>query len=283
MVSKTVYVKAALFIIFLFLAGLSLLIFFVGGVVGFLLTRNYLLFLGGLFYFFIFLFLAFITRKLEPAWEEVQAVLGFKPKPKTTKEALKETLPLFAILILSIVIGLLLEWYFILFPAAISKELAHEMLGSILTIDGILLGFYGVILAQFLWAIHSKGNLIYEQMIANRTDNDVTARLSEESSRLGKDRIFVVIGIFYAAMPILASFLLCFIKLSLTEGSGTISPRTVMYDPTMALITGIILLVIMSLAINLLPKKGKWPAQVTVSPNGGEVDGIRMVKKRGIC
>ena len=87
MPSKTVYVKAALFLIFLFLTGLSLLGFFIGGVVGFLLTRDYLLFLGGLFYFVIFLFLAFITRKLEPAWEEAQAALGLKPKPKTTREA----------------------------------------------------------------------------------------------------------------------------------------------------------------------------------------------------
>jgi hypothetical protein len=266
MVPKIVYVKAVLFFIILFIAGLNLLIFFFGGVVGSLLTKNYLLFLGGLFYFFIFLVMAFIAKRLEPAWEEVQARLGLKPKPKTIREGLKETLPLVAIYLVAIANGILVDWYFGLFPSVISKELAREIVRSILTIDGILLGFYGVILAQFLWAIHSKGNLIYEQMIACRTDNDVIAHLNEEASRLGKDRLLVVTGMFYAAMPILASFLLCLTKLPLTEGNDTISPRTVMYDPVTALITGIILLVIVALAANLLPKRVQWPAQVEASP-----------------
>jgi hypothetical protein len=267
MVSKAVYVKATLFLILLFLAGLSLLVFFFVGVVGALITGSYLLFLGGLFYFFVFIVLTFIVRKLEPAWEEVQARLGFKEKPKTTKEALKESLPYFGILIVAFAVYGILEWYFNLFPPTISKELAGEMVRSILTIDGILLGFYGVILAQFLWAIHSKGNLIYEQMITHKTDNDVIVHLIEESNRLNKDRLWVVVSMFYAAMPILASFLLCLTKLPLTEGSGigndTIAVRTVMYDPTAALIAGIILVVFVSLATNLLPRRGRWPAEVT--------------------
>jgi len=266
MVSKTVYIKAAIFLIVLFLAGLNLLSFFFVGVVGSLLTRNYLLFLVGLLYFFIFLVLMFIARKLEPAWEEFQAVLGFKPKKKTTKEALKESLPLFAILVLAIVVHVTLELYFTQLPSAISKELAHEILRSLLTIDGILLGFYGVILAQFLWAIHSKGNLIYEQMIVHRTDNDVTVRLNEECRRLGKDRLWVIIGMFYATTPILASFLLTLTKMPLTEGTGTIAVRTVMYDPISTMIVGIILLIAISLMINLLPRRGRWPADAAPIP-----------------
>ena len=154
-----------------------------------------------------------------------------------------------------------MEWYFSLFSASISKVSAHEILGYILTIDGILLGFYGVILAQFLWAIHSKGNLIYEQMIANKTDDDVSTHLNEELSKLGKDRIWVIVGMFYATMPILASFLLCLTKLPLTEGNDTVSPRIVLYDPVTTLVVGIVLLVCIALMTNLLPKKGKWPAR----------------------
>ena len=269
MVSKTVYLKATLFLIFLFLAGLSLLAFFLGGLVGALMAGSFPLFLGGLFWFAIFIVFILVARKLEPAWEEVQARLGAKPKPKTTKEALKESLPFFGIVILALVVSVVLERYFDLFPPVISKELAREMLRSILTIDGILLGLYGVILAQFLWAIHSKGNLIYEQMITYRENNDVTAHLNEELNRLNKDRLGVVVGMFYAAMPILGSFLLCLAKLPLTEGSGmgndTIAIRTTLYDPTFALIVGIILLVGVSLATNLLPRKGRWPATATTA------------------
>jgi len=263
MVSKTVYIKAALFLILLFLAGLSLLGFFFFGI-GVFITGDYLLFFGGLFYLVIFIILMSAVRKLEPAWEEVQAHFGFKPKPKTAKEAFRESLPMFGLFILSFVVYGLMELYFNQFPAIISKELAGKMINSILTIDGILLGLYGVILAQFLWAIHSKGNLIYEQMIIYRTENnnDVIARLSEESNRLNKNRIWVIIGMFYAAMPILASFLLCLTKLPLIEGNGTIAVRTVMFDPIVALIVGIALVVAVSLATNLLPRRDKWPIEV---------------------
>lgn len=267
MVSKKVYIKAVFFIIFLFVAGLNLLVFFFGGVIGSLMTGNYLLFLGGLFYLFLFFVFMFIVRKLEPAWEEAQARLGFKPKPKTTKEAFKESLPTFGIIIVAFVVAFGLELYFNQFPPTISKELASEILRSTLTIDGILLGFYGVILAQFLWAIHSKGNLIYEQMITNTTNNDVIAYLNEDLDKLGKSRLWVIIGMFYSTMPILASFLLCFTKLPLTQGSDVgndmVAVRTVLYDPLSTTITGIILLVWVSLTTNLLPKKGILPARVT--------------------
>jgi hypothetical protein len=264
MTSKIVYIKAVLFFVFLFLAAINLMIFFFVGVIGSLVTGSYLLFLGGLFYFFIFVILTFIARKLEPAWEEAQAALGFKPKPKTTKEAIKETAPSLALLLVSFIVYCGIEWYFTQFPSSITSKLAHEMLGSILTIDGILLGFYGVVLAQFLWAIHSKGNIIYEQLIANKDDECVVNSLIEDLSRLSKQRSAVIIGMFYAAMPILASFLLCLMKLPLTNSSGLetelVYARTILYDPLASLVTGIILLVAVSLMANLLPKRGRWPA-----------------------
>jgi len=266
MVSKKVYLKAALFVILVFLAGLHLLIFFLVSIVGSLMTGSYLLFLGGLFFFLIFIVLMFIARKLEPAWDEVQARLGFKPKPKSTKEALKESLPLFAILAVTFAIALILEWYFNEFPSSVNKELAREMLRSLMTIDGILLGFYGVILAHLLWAIHSKGNLIYELLISERVDRDVSAHLNEELNRLGRTRLGAVLSMFYALAPTLASFLLCLTKLPLTEGSGTIAVRSAMFDPVLAMITGIVLLVYMLLMNDLLPRKGKWPTEATPAP-----------------
>lgn len=263
MTAMKLYIKAALFLVFMFLAGISLLIFFIGGVIGSLVTGNYLLFLGGLFYFIIFIILTFIARKLEPAWEQLQSVLGFKPKPKTTREALKETAPTIALLIITISVYFGIDWYLTLYPSSINIGIAHEMLGSILTVDGILIGFNGVVLAQLLWAIHSKGNLIYEQMIKNRDQNYVVENLNEELNQLGRQRTVVISLMFYALMPILASFLLCLMKLPLTVaslGNQTISTRMVLYDPLAAMITGILLLAVVSLMANLLPKKGRWPA-----------------------
>jgi hypothetical protein len=265
MASLKIYVKAALFFVFLFLACVSWALFFLYGVVPSLTTGNYLLFLRGLVFLIMFVVFTFAGRKLEPAWEQVQSILGFKPKPKSTKEALKETAPTIALLIVALSVYAGIDWYFTLFPTSMSVDLAHEMLTSILTVDGILIGFNGVILAQLLWAIHSKGNLIYEQLISNRTHDDVVANLGEELNRLGRQRTVVIVGMFYAATPILASFLLCIMKLPLTAtsfGNDAVSPRMVLYDPLAAMITGIILLATVSLLANLLPKKGRWPANV---------------------
>lgn len=249
---KKIYVKAALFIILVLIAGFFLVIFFLAGVIGSLLTGDYTLFFGGVIFFILSMALAAAARKLESAWEEFERIRGIRPKKR--REAFRESLPLFGIIIFTIVFAWIFESYFVSFPPSINPDLAKEMLKAILTVDGILIGFYGVILAQVLWALHSRGNIIYEQMIEKREDKTIFQELKQEAERLGKSRIVTIGAVFYSMMPLLASILLCLSKMTLIGDTVQISTRELMFDPILAMIVGIVLLAFTMLHTNLLPK-----------------------------
>ena len=253
---RTIYVKAAFFIILVLVAGFFLVIFFLAGIIGALLTRDYTLLVGGVFFFILSMALTAVARKLEPAWEEFERIVGVRPR--TRREAIKETLPLFGIIVFTIAFAWIFESYFLSFPPTVSPSLAREMLKTILTLDGILIGFYGVILAQVLWAIHSKGNILYEQMIEKREDKNTLQELNKEVDRLGKTRMMAIGSVFYSMMPLLASILLCLSKLTLVEETVQTSTRELMFDPILAMIVGIVLLVFTMLQINLLPKVNRF-------------------------
>ena len=192
-----------------------------------------------------------VAKRFESAWEQFEQMRGIRPK--TTREAFKDSLPFVLMLLLVLVFAYVFETYFLSFPYTISPSLARDMLKSILTIDGILIGFYGVVLAQFLWAIHSKGNVIYEQMIAHGDDNDTIQKLNDEVRRLSRTRTATVGSVFFSMMPLLASILLCLNKLPMTESDNPIATKSLMFDPILALIAGIMLLSITTLQVRLLP------------------------------
>jgi len=248
---KTIYIKAAFYVVLMLVAGFFLVIFFIGGIVGAIITGDYALLAGGSLFFILFLLVGAIAKRFESAWEQFEQMKGIQPK--TTREAFKDSLPFVLILLLVLVFAYVFETYFLSFPLSISPSLAREMLKSILTIDGILIGFYGIILAQFLWAIHSKGNVIYEQMIVHRNDNDTMQNLNDEVRRLSRTKMVAIGSVFYSMMPLLASILLCLNKLPMTESNDPIATRTLILDPLLALIAGIMLLSITTLQISLLP------------------------------
>jgi len=192
-----------------------------------------------------------IAKKFETAWVEFERLMGIKQR--TRRESFKESLPLFLLIVIALIFAWILESYFLSFPTSISSELAKEMLKTILTIDGILIGFDGVVLAQLLWAIHSKGNIIYEKIIEKPKGQQTLHELKEELKRLGRKRIGIIISMFYSMMPILASILLSLNKLPLAYGLEEVSPRELLYDPLSGLMVGVIILVYVMLYTNLLP------------------------------
>jgi len=250
---RRVYLEAALFAILVLAAAFFLFLAFVGGIVGALLTGNYTLFAGGAFFFILFVATAAVAKKLEPSWQRFEEIRGIKPK--TTRESLKASFSFILIIVLALVLGLVYEEYFLSFPSTITSSLGQEMLKDILTIDGILMGLCGVVLAQFLWAIQSKGNMLYEQMILHRSDNAIITELNNELEKLSKTRLGAIASVFYSLMPLLASFLICLSKLPMTEETASLPPRALLFDPILALIAGAMLLTMTTLQVNLLPKK----------------------------
>jgi hypothetical protein len=249
---RAAYVKAVLYLILTLIAGFFLVIFFLGGIVGLLLTGDLTLLIGGIFFFALFLIVGTIAKKFEPAWKEFERIKGIRRK--TTREAFKESLPSFITIVLALIFAWIFESYFLSFPPNLSPDLAREMLKAILTIDGILIGFFGVVLAQLLWAVHSKGNVIYEQMLAYKEDATAIRELNDEVEILARTKRVIIVSFFYSMMPLLASILLCLSKLPLIDNMEPVSPRRLLFDPLLALIVGIILLAIITFQVDLLPQ-----------------------------
>jgi len=248
---KSIYLRAALFLVLVLVAGFFLVLFVLGGIIGSISTGDWEPLIGGAIYFVLFLIVMSIAKKFEKAWVEFERLIGIKQR--TRRENLKESLPLVLLIIIALFFAWILESYFLSFPTSISPELAREMLKTILTVDGILIGFDGVILAQLLWAIHSKGNIIYEKILENPEQKQTLHELKNELKRLGRKRLGVIISMFYSMMPLLASILLCLNKLPLAYGIKEVSPRELLYDPISGLIVGVIILVYVMLYTNLLP------------------------------
>jgi len=248
---RAIYLKAALYVVLMLVAGFFLVIFVLGGIFGSLLTGNLKPLFGGVVFFVLFIVVGSVAKKFETAWEEFERLRGIRQR--TMRESFKESLPLFLMIMFTLVFAWIFESYFLSFPPSISPELAREMLKTILTVDGILIGFDGVVLAQLLWAIHSKGNIIYERIIEQIEEQETLHELKEAVKRLGRKRLGVIASIFYSMMPLLASILLSLHRLPLAYGLEQVSPRTLLFDPLLGLIMGVILLVLVMLQTNLLP------------------------------
>ena len=258
--SKTkVYSKAILFIVLTLTAGFFLLVALFSGIIEAFSTGNYLFIAGGIFYFALFLVIMFIARKFEPDYRKFEELRGINRK--TPRESLKDGLPILTVIISGLILAAIFEQYFLNFPSQIYGSLGKEILNSILTIDGIIIGLCGVVLAQFLWAIHSKGNILFEQMILHRKDKEVTAWINSELDNLRRLRFGTVILIFFAVIPPLASFLFCLVRLPMTEGVALVSSKALLFDPITIMIVGVLALVWITSQADLLPKKLTIPQE----------------------
>lgn len=252
-IAGILYVKIVLFVI-LVLATAFFLLVFVFGIILFLISGDFAMLVGGVSSFGFSIVSMVAAKKFEPAWDEFERIRGVTKK--TATENLTESLPFIGSFIFLFIFAAIFQWYFSSFlSVTINPTLGKEMLEILLTVDGILMGFYGVVLAQTLAAIHNKGNVIYEQMIRNRNDPILIQALKEEVQTLKRKRTGHIVALFYSMMPLLASILFAFGKISTIDvaGNDLISTNDLMFAPLLAMIVGIILLVMVMLQFNLLP------------------------------
>jgi len=238
---KYLYLKVFLFVLLVLAALFLLLGAFLGGIIGAVITGNATLVVGGFILFVGFIILMLVAKKFEPAWKEYEQLKGVKKK--TLRESMKDLLPFLAIMLSTLVLAVIFEEYFLNFPETMSSSLGKEILNSIITVDGILIGLCGVVLAQFLWALHSKGNVLFEQMVANYKDKVVTEWLNDELDNLNRVRAGTILTISFSVIPPLASLLFCLSKLPLTEGVDVVSTRTLLFDPITVMVVGVVSLV----------------------------------------
>ena len=250
---KNLYLKVFLFFFLMLVATFFLMGALVGGILGPIMTGDVTLIVGGIIFFGCFIILMLAAKKFEPAWKEYEALKGIKRK--TTRESIKDNIPFFALMLSSLILAFIFEEYFLNFPETITSTLGKEILNSILTVDGIIIGLCGVVLAQFLWALHSKGNILFEQMIVNYKDSNVTEWLNNELDNLNRIRAGTVVAISFSVVPPLASLLICLSKLPMTDGVAVVPSRTLLFDPISVMVVGVVGLIWITSQVNLLPKK----------------------------
>jgi len=250
---KSFYLKLFLFMISLLLFSIVIIFGFLS-IIAFLSSGNVTSLIEAIFLFVIFLITMVGVKKLQPVWFEYQRMRGIKQK--TRYEAIKDGLPDIGFWVLVFVFYWLFEYYFdtILF-SSISAKLTKELLGNLITFDGILIGFFGIVFAQFLSAIHNKGNIIYKQMLQNHANPRKIHYLNRELNLLKKNRRVVIFSIFYAFGFLIISVLLSYGKITSLEQMEDIliSTRDMFFWPLLTTIAAIIAIIMSVFQLDLLP------------------------------
>ncbi|WNZ29960.1 MAG: hypothetical protein IAX21_03635 [Candidatus Bathyarchaeota archaeon] len=221
----------------------------------FLISGEYELLFAGGFYFVVSIGLFIVTKKLQPFWEEYQLIRGIKQK--TTTEFLKEILPNMGFMFFLVVFFGLIDQYFnLIFFPSISKELTKNILETFITFNGILIGFFGVVFAQFISAIHNKGNVLYQQLIINSENSRKLHYLTQELKILKKDRNAAIFSMFCSIVFLIISVLLSYSQITEIDQVKTllVDSKEVFFYPLLITISAIVLLIMSVFQLDLLPR-----------------------------
>jgi len=166
-----------------------------------------------------------------------------------------------AVLSLAIVI-LILSFVLEIFPAFVPVATANEMLSILINVDGILLGFIGIIFAQLLSSLMDQQNVLYQRTLEKPKEAyEIEKTLSFMDVRKnGLSLITIVtfgslIGSIFLSMATIAKNS----NLPSTSNSITGVSSTILY-PTYNFLFGpllytIVAVILLTLALTLLPMR----------------------------
>jgi len=207
-------------------------------------------FLGAaVFSFALFIPCGYIVKRFEREWTEFERRRGYTQP--TTTDTIKAILKALGYIVGSYLLFVFLDQYVGVFPKVIQTTIAIEIVRTIVQIDGVLIGFCGLVFAQLFWAIHSQQNVVYEETLTFKRTNpenpdeplkDKTFReeLFDRLKELEASRRSLTMNMLFAVVPLLLSILLALSKMgwsqSYPEGYPT---RLLLWDPIMWMWLGI--------------------------------------------
>jgi GGDEF domain-containing protein len=153
-------------------------------------------------------------------------------------------------------------YYLKLFPDYLGIPVGDNLLQILITTNGVLLAFVGVIFAQLLSSTTDQQNVIY-QRILEVTDENLRTNLSELVNSLERKRIAIVLSTGTAFVAFTNSILLSLstiAKDSLLKTTDTFSVYGLFYAPLISTVIGITM-VLLALAL-----PGKPPLKKLVVP-----------------
>jgi len=242
------------------LLGLFFLFLSVVGIIAWI-TTGYVEFLVGSVIFFVFFIpCGYIVKKFEPEWRQFERRRGYTPP--TTTDSFKSILKGLAWVVASFLLLLLLNQYFRLFPQSIEPNLAIEIIKAIIQINGILIGFSGLVFAQLLWAIHSQQNVVYQEKLAEGRlqigEGAIVVRedLYERLKVLEATRRSMIVNIFFTVVPFVVSILISLSKMAWVGSyEGGYPIRMLLWDPLFWLVFGICFFTLVTMRTKLISER----------------------------
>jgi hypothetical protein len=155
------------------------------------------------------------------------------------------------ILVASIIISLIIISLSVLssfltdyFPKEVGKSLVVDILKSIIQIDGILIGFNGVVYAQLLWSVNSLQNTISQRFfeIGKRASKDKMSMVKGLKA-LRSQRRSLVLALLFVTILYLGSIYYALAHVAWTEKwtTDTIPILPFVYVPTLLLFSATII------------------------------------------
>lgn len=127
------------------------------------------------------------------------------------------------------------------FPKVVEKSLVVEILKGIIQVDGILLGFNGVVYAQLLWSVNSFQNTISQKIFDTNGDKK---SLLEGLKSLQSERRILILALLFVAILYLGSIYYALAHMAWTgdaQWTGSMPILGFIYIPTILLFAGTVI------------------------------------------
>jgi hypothetical protein len=166
---------------------------------------------------------------------------------------------------LGVVLGVfyIVYYYLKLFPEYLKIPVGDNLLQILITANGVLLGFVGIIFAQLLSSTSDQQNVIYQKIIESQ-DSSMQSKLSELLHSLERKRIAIVLSTAVGFISFTSSILFSLsilAKDSLLQSTDTFSVFGLFFGPLFSMVVGITM-VLLALAL-----PGKPPLEKILSAN----------------
>ena len=231
------------------LIGFFFLVLSILGVVLWITSGDFSFLGAAVFFFALFIPCGYVVKRFETEWAKFERRRGYTQP--TTTDTIKSTLKTLGYIIGSYLLIVFVDQYVGVFPKVVQTAIALEIAKAIVQVDGVLIGFCGLVFAQLFWAIHSQQNVVYEEILAFRRTNpenlDEPLRdkffrkeLDNRLKELEASRQSLIMNMLFAVVPFVLSILLALSKMGWSQSYPDGYPtRLLLWDPILWMWLGI--------------------------------------------
>jgi hypothetical protein len=142
------------------------------------------------------------------------------------------------------------------FPNYISVQGVTNLMQALVTLDGVILGFTGIVYAQLFSSVMDQQNTIFEKMLSNQKQYSRCENFLKEYSKRKTALMIATIGTFTCLLSSILTSLIGLARISMYNPiTDTYAPFGIAIFPMFFLIDGITVLVFALVALPMSPPK----------------------------